>query len=322
MTPFFPTRTIGVSSFFLVRSTALNTSVKAATGPRAHGVRAVLAALMDLMRLSKPYGTFLLLIPSLWALVLAGHGKPPLMLVVVFTAGAFLMRSAGCVINDFADRRIDPLVARTKTRPLADGRLGTGTALATFGVLVGLSFLLIMQLNALTIWLSLGGLALAVLYPFTKRFVACPQAFLGAAFGWGTFMAWAAVTNTVGPTPALLFAATICWAIAYDTIYAIQDIEDDLRVGVKSSAILFGDMAWAWITLFLLATSLLIGMAGLREGLGAIFMASLAAVTGYFVYQGIRVRAGLSRDAAFALFKAHVPAGAVLLAGIWLDTLI
>ncbi len=300
----------------------MNASVNVTTGPRAHGLRAVLAAWMDLMRVAKPYGTFLLLFPSLWALVLAGNGRPPLALLVIFTAGAFLMRSAGCVINDIADRRIDPLVARTRTRPLADGRLGVGSALVAFGLLVALSFMLIAQLNTLTLWLSLGGLGLAVLYPFTKRFVSCPQAFLGAAFGWGAFMAWAAVTDSLSPTPALLFLATVCWAIAYDTIYAIQDIEDDLKVGVRSSAILFGERAWLWVTLFLLATGVLIGLAAYRQGLGAVFFTSLAAVIGYFMYQGGRVRAGLSRAEAFALFKAHVPVGAVLLAGMWADLLI
>jgi 4-hydroxybenzoate polyprenyltransferase len=299
----------------------LSSTVKAVPDPRAHGPRAVLAALLDLMRISKPYGTFLLLVPSLWALVLASEGHPPLVLLVIFTAGAFLMRSAGCVINDFADRRIDPLVERTKNRPLADGRLGIGSALFVFALLVGLSFLLIMHLNRLTIWLSAAGLGLAVLYPFTKRFVSCPQAFLGAAFGWGTFMAWAAVTNQVALTPALLFAATICWAIAYDTIYAIQDIEDDRKVGVKSSAILFGDHAWAWIIIFLMGTSLLLAWVGLRENLGGVFFTTLGGISAYFVYQGIRVRSGLTRSEAFNLFKAHVPVGLVLLSAMWTDLL-
>ncbi|MBI5136355.1 MAG: 4-hydroxybenzoate octaprenyltransferase [Nitrospirae bacterium] len=297
----------------------MSSTVKASDKPRAGGPLATAWAVADLMRLTRPHGTFLLLIPSLWALVLAGHGRPPLALVAVFVAGAFLMRSAGCAINDLADRRIDPLVERTRTRPLADGRLGAGAALFTFAVLVGVSGLLIMHLNRLTIILSAAGLGWAVLYPFTKRFVSCPQAFLGAAFGWGTFMAWAAVRDEMALTPALLFLATVCWAIAYDTLYAIQDMQDDIKVGIKSAAILFGSAAWAWVTGLLMATCALVGWAALREGAGAPFLAALAAVAGYFAYQGLRVRRGLDRPQAFALFKAHVPAGAALLAAMWLD---
>jgi len=322
LTPSGTDRNIVFSRIFPVRAAPLNRSAKTAPTPRAHGYKPIFAALLDLMRILKPYGTFLLLIPSLWAMVLAADGKPPLALLVIFVAGAFLMRSAGCVINDFADRRIDPLVARTKHRPLADGRLGVITALITFALLVGLSFLLIMHLNRLTIWLSLVGLSLAVLYPFTKRFVSCPQAFLGAAFGSGTFMAWAAVLNEVALTPALLFLATICWAIGYDTIYAIQDVEDDLKVGVKSSAILFGDKSWAWVTGVLTTTCLLLAWVGLREGLGAVFFSALAGIAAYFVYQGLQVRSGLDRIQAFNLFKAHVPAGLVLLTAMWADVLI
>jgi len=291
----------------------------AGTPGRARGVREVFWAVLDLMRVSRPHGTLLLLLPSLWTLVLAGAGRPPASVFVIFVLGAFLMRSAGCIINDVADRRIDPLVARTKGRPLASGRLGLGTAFATCAVLVGLSYLLIAHLSRLTILLAALGLFWAALYPFTKRVVAIPQAFLGIAFGWGTFVAWAAVRDEVAVTPAILFAATICWAIAYDTIYAIQDIDDDRSIGVKSSAILFGPAAWAWVTAFLMATCALLAVAGLREGLGAIYYATLAACAAYFVYQGVQVRAGLDRPGAFRLFKAHVWVGAVILLALWVD---
>ncbi len=299
-------------------------SVNATAGSpgRARGVREVLWAVLDLMRVSKPYGTLLLLLPSLWTLVLAGGGHPPAALFAIFVVGAFLMRSAGCIVNDMADRRIDPLVERTKARPLASGRLGLGTAFITCAVLVGLSYLLIAHLNRLTILLAALGLFWAALYPFTKRFVAVPQAFLGIAFGWGTFVAWAAVRDEVALTPAILFAATICWAIAYDTIYAIQDVDDDRAIGVKSSAILFGSAAWAWVTAFLIATCALLAWAGVREGLGAIYFAALALCAVYFVRQGLQVRAGLDRPGAFRLFKAHVGVGAFVLAAMWADLLV
>lgn len=291
----------------------------AGTPGRARGVREVLWAVLDLMRVSRPYGALLLLLPSLWALVLAGSGRPPLALLFIFVAGAFLMRSAGCVINDVADRRIDPRVARTRGRPLASGRLGLATALTTCVVLVGLSYLLIAHLNRLTILLAALGLGWAALYPFTKRFVAIPQAFLGIAFGWGTFVAWAAVRDELAVTPALLFAATICWAIAYDTIYAIQDVDDDRAIGVQSSALLFGRAAWAWVTAFLLAACGLLAAAGLREGRGPVLYVTLAVLAAYFVRQGIQVRAGLDRAGAFRLFKAHVWVGCAVLAALWLD---
>jgi len=293
--------------------------LQSTVGGRARGPREIAGAVLALMRVTSPWGTLLLLLPSLWTLVLAGAGHPPPALLAIFVVGAFLMRSAGCIVNDIADRRIDPLVERTKGRPLAAGRLGVGTALVVCAALVAAAFLLIAHLNRLTLLLSAAGLGWAVLYPFTKRVVAVPQAFLGIAFGWGTFMAWAAVRNEVALTPALVFAATICWAIAYDTIYAIQDIDDDRRIGVKSSAILFGDAAWAWIAGFLVATCGLLAAAALREGAGAPFLAVLAACGAYFIVQSLQVRRGLDRPAAFRLFKAHVGVGTVLLAALWLD---
>lgn len=297
----------------------MDVSLDATAGRRARGVREIAGAVLDLMRVRNPYGTFLLLLPSLWALVLAGGGHPPAALLAIFTAGAFLMRSAGCIVNDLADRRIDPLVDRTRNRPLAAGRIGPATAWAAFAVLVAASFLLIAHLNRLTILLAAAGLGWAVLYPFTKRFVAIPQAFLGIAFGWGTFMAWAAVRNEVALTPALLFAATICWAIGYDTVYALQDVDDDRRIGVKSSAILFGRRAWAWVGLFLAATCGLLALAALREGAGPVFLGALGACAAYFAYQVARVRRGLDRPGAWGLFKGHVWAGAWLLAALWID---
>lgn len=300
----------------------VNHSASAPAAPgRARVAWQTARAVLELMRIGRPHGTLLLLWPSLWSLALASGGRPDWKLVAIFTLGAFLMRSAGCVINDVADRRIDPLVERTRSRPLADGRLGVGTALVVFALLVGTSLLLILHLNRLTLWLSACGLGLAVLYPFTKRWVSLPQAFLGMAFGWGTFMAWAAVTGSVGLTPALLFAATIFWAIGYDTIYAIQDIDDDRKAGVKSSAILFGERAWLWIGTCFIATCLLLAAAGWREGLPGSTFAALGVILAGMLYQCARVRRGLSRPEAFRLFAAHVWVGAAVLAALLLGTL-
>ncbi|MDQ6987466.1 MAG: 4-hydroxybenzoate octaprenyltransferase [Mariprofundaceae bacterium] len=195
-----------------------------------------------LMRVDKPVGTYLVAWPMLWALWIAGNGHPDAANVLVFLAGAFLMRSAGCVINDFADRKIDAHVARTKARPLAAGEIPSKEALLLFVVLCLVAFVLVLTTNILTIFLSFGAVFLAALYPFMKRYTHWPQAFLGAAFGWSIPMAFAAQTGAVPMACWLLFAANICWVIAYDTMYAMVDRDDDLKIGVKSTAVLFG--AW------------------------------------------------------------------------------
>ncbi|MFQ5464411.1 MAG: UbiA family prenyltransferase, partial [Thermodesulfobacteriota bacterium] len=199
-----------------------------------------LTAISDLIRLPKQYGTLLLLWPTMWSLVIASGGRPSFRHLVVFTVGTFLMRSAGCAINDIADRNFDGFVERTRTRPLASGRLNVREALFVFAVLGLGAFVLVLQLNRLTIVLSFVGIALAAIYPFMKRVSHLPQAFLGAAFGWGAVMAWSAATGTVGGVAVLIFLANVFWSTAYDTIYALMDVEDDLKIGVKSTAILFG----------------------------------------------------------------------------------
>ncbi len=193
-----------------------------------------------LMRLDRPIGSLLLLWPTLWALWLAGDGQPPQATVVIFVIGVFLMRSAGCVINDYADREFDPHVARTRNRPLAAGRVSAREALVLFALLCLTAFALVVQLNRLTILLSVPAVLLAASYPFMKRFHHLPQIHLGAAFGWAIPMAFAAVTGTVPAVGWLLFLANIVWSVAYDTAYAMVDRDDDLKVGVKSTAILFG----------------------------------------------------------------------------------
>jgi 4-hydroxybenzoate polyprenyltransferase len=195
----------------------------------------------QLVRLDKPIGIYLLMWPTLWALAIAGEGAPNLWVLFVFTCGVVLMRSAGCAINDYADRHIDLHVARTRERPLTAGKISSKEALIVFALLSFLSFLLVLTLNRFTIYLSIVGVLLAVTYPFMKRMHYLPQVHLGAAFGWSVPMAYAAQTGAVDRITWLLYTATLLWTVAYDTMYAMVDREDDLKIGAKSTAILFGE---------------------------------------------------------------------------------
>ena len=194
-----------------------------------------------LARFDRPIGILILLWPTLWALWLAGNGKPDLLVFIVFVSGVVLMRAAGCVINDYADRDFDPHVERTKQRPIAAGRVKPKEALILFAVLAIAAFSLVLLMNRLTILLSFGGVFLAASYPFMKRYTQLPQAYLGIAFGWAVPMAFAAQTGGVPVVAWLMYLATALWALVYDTMYAMVDKEDDLKIGVKSTAILFGD---------------------------------------------------------------------------------
>jgi 4-hydroxybenzoate polyprenyltransferase len=195
----------------------------------------------ELIRLEKPIGIYLLLWPTLWALTIAGEGSPDGWILFVFIAGVFLMRSAGCAINDYADRKIDLYVERTKNRPLTSGRMTSHEALWVFGVLCLIAFALVLSLNAFTIALSIGGVLLTASYPFMKRYHYLPQVHLGAAFGWAVPMAFAAQIEAVPKQGWLLYVATIVWTTAYDTMYGMADREEDLKLGLKSTAILFGE---------------------------------------------------------------------------------
>ncbi|MDQ6955965.1 MAG: 4-hydroxybenzoate octaprenyltransferase [Mariprofundaceae bacterium] len=199
----------------------------------------------SLMRVDKPVGYYLLLWPTLWGMLAASHGQPTWLNIGVFVCGVILMRSAGCVINDYADRKFDPHVERTKLRPIAAGNISPKAALFGFFAMLLLAFLLVLQTSLLVIELAFVGAVLAVFYPFMKRYTYFPQAWLGMAFGWGAVMAWAAETGSVldSPVPWLLFAANICWSLSYDTAYALGDRSDDLKIGVKSTAIWFGERA-------------------------------------------------------------------------------
>lgn len=194
-----------------------------------------------LTRLNKPIGIFLLLWPTLWALWIAAEGVPDFGVLTVFVLGVVLMRSAGCVINDYADRKIDPKVSRTKDRPIASGKVSSDEALLLFFALCLSAFLLVLSMNTLTIVLSFGGVFLAALYPFMKRYTHMPQIVLGMAFGWAVPMAFAAQTNSIPKIAWLLYVVTVLWSVIYDTMYAMADREEDLKIGVKSTAILFAD---------------------------------------------------------------------------------
>ncbi|CAH9059339.1 4-hydroxybenzoate octaprenyltransferase [Pseudoalteromonas holothuriae] len=209
-----------------------------------------ISAYLRLMRTDRPIGTLLLLWPTYWALWLANSGVPPLGLLVIFSCGVFIMRSAGCVINDFADRKVDGAVKRTSQRPLATGEVKPGEALSLFGLLIICAFALVLMLNWQTIYLSVGALMLAACYPFMKRYTHLPQVVLGMAYSFSIPMAFMASTEEVPNYAWLLFTANVLWTIAYDTMYAMVDRDDDLKIGVKSTAILFGRYDRHWIAVF------------------------------------------------------------------------
>ena len=271
-----------------------------------------------LARVHQPIGSLLLLWPTLWALWIAGAGRPDAVVVLVFVAGVFVMRSAGCVMNDFADRRIDPHVRRTMDRPIASGRVGPREALALFAALCLVGFGLVLTLNWLAVKYSFAAVALAASYPFMKRWTYLPQVHLGVAFGWGIPMAFAALANTVPPLAWLLLTGVVAWAVAYDTMYAMVDREDDVKVGVKSTAILFGDADRFFVGLSQIAVLAVLVLAGRQAGLGVFHAAATALSALLFLYQQYLIR---DREPA-ACFKAFLNnnwVGAVVFAGIVAD---
>lgn len=282
-------------------------------------VKNKIGAALDLIRLMKQYGTLLLLMPTLWSLVVAAQGTPSVKLLMIFILGSFLMRSAGCVVNDIADRNFDGHVERTRTRPLPSGRLSVAEAAVIFGLLLIVASGLVLQLNRSAQLLSLGGIALAILYPFSKRITRLPQMVMGVAFGWGAVIAWVAVRDTVEPPMIMIFLANLFWATAYDTIYALMDREDDLRIGVKSSAILFGRHTWLAVGILFVLSSLFFVLLGLTAHLGAVYYLSIGAATGWFIVQTRAIRSPLDRQTAFSLFKSNVGVGLLVLLGLTLN---
>ena len=274
-----------------------------------------------LMRIDKPIGTLLLLWPTLWALWLAAEGWPPLHILVIFTIGTFLMRSAGCVINDYADRDFDGHVERTKNRPLATKSVSPREALLLAAGLSLLSFVLILPLDPLVIWLSVPALFLAASYPFTKRFFAIPQAYLGIAFGFGIPMGFAAVAGEVPAVAWLMLLANVFWAVAYDTEYAMVDRPDDLKIGIKTSAITFGRFDVVAVMLCYAAALGLLAVVGAMTGAGAAYYLGLAAAAGIAGYHYTLIRARERAD-CFKAFRHNNWLGAVVFAGIFVEQLL
>ena len=275
-------------------------------------------AYKQIMRLDKPIGTYLLLWPTLWALWLAAEGMPRLDLLLIFVAGVYLMRAAGCVINDFADRKVDGHVERTKQRPLATGAMSAKEALVLFFGLVIAAFILVLFTDTYTIKLSFVALLLASAYPFMKRYTHWPQLVLGMAFSWAIPMAFAAQTGTIPLIAWLTFIAAVLMTVAYDTYYAMVDRNDDVRIGVKSTAVLFGMWDRTIIVMLQLATLALMWWVGQLAQLGLFYYAGLAVMAGLFVYQFIITRER-DRDACFKAFLNNHWASLALWIGLVLD---
>ena len=277
-----------------------------------------LEAYKRLMRMDKPIGTFLLLWPTLWALWLASAGHPDWTVVAIFTLGTFLMRSAGCVMNDIADRNFDGHVQRTHLRPLVSGEVSVKEALTLAAGLSLLAFGLVLTLNGLTILLSLPALLLAITYPYTKRFFAFPQAYLGIAFGFGIPMAFAAVQSAVPSEAWLMLLANVCWSLAYDTEYAMVDRKDDLRIGIRSTAITFGRLDVAWIIGFYMLMLALMGYVGHVLNVAWPYYFGLMSALGvvFYHYQLIKNR---EEAKCFKAFLHNNWLGAILFFGILIN---
>lgn len=272
----------------------------------------------QLTRINRPIGAFLLLWPTLWALWIAAAGVPDLPVLLVFVLGVLLMRSAGCVINDYADRKVDPHVRRTRERPIAAGRVAPAEALRLFVVLCVAAFALVLLMNFLTVALSVVAVALAAVYPFMKRYTYLPQVVLGAAFGWAVPMAFAAQTGTLPQVAWVVFVANVLWATAYDTIYAMVDRDDDLRIGVKSTAILFGDMDRPMVALLQALVLFALVMVGQDQELGIWYYLGLAVAAAFAGYEQFLIR-DRSREGCFRAFLHNNWFGAAVFAGLALD---
>jgi 4-hydroxybenzoate polyprenyltransferase len=268
-----------------------------------------------LIRLDKPIGAALLLWPTLWALWLAARGLPPLDLLVIFVVGTLLMRSAGCAINDYADRNFDGRVERTRNRPLAAGEIRPGEALAVAGALSVAAFILVLFLNGLAIALSVVGLGIAALYPFTKRFFALPQAFLGVAFGFGIPMAYAAVQGRLPAECWALFAANIFYSFAYDTEYAMVDREDDARIGIHTSALTLGEWDVAAVMLSYLVMIVILGALGTALWLDWPYYVGLTGAAAMMAHHWFLIRSR-SREGCFKAFLRNNWIGAAVFAGL------
>ena len=277
-------------------------------------------ALLQLIRFDKPIGTLLLLWPALWALWLAAQGMPDYTLLAIFLAGAFLARSAGCIINDLADRNLDGAVARTNARPLVTGTITVREALALFVALMLLAFILVLFTNRLTVILSVGAVILASSYPFMKRYMQLPQLVLGAAFSWSIPMAFAAQSGALPPALWLLYLGNLLWTMAYDTAYAMVDREDDIKIGIKSTAILFGQYDRLMIAVLQVSSLICLYLAGQAFGLGLYYNASLVVSAALFGYQQYLIRER-KPDECFRAFLHNNWVGMVIFVGVALNYL-
>ena len=272
----------------------------------------------QLMRMHRPIGIYLLLWPTLWCLWIAAQGAPDLKLLVIFVLGTILMRAAGCCINDYADRSFDGHVKRTRERPLASGRIAPREALLTCMVLCVLSFVLVLFTNRLTLLMSVGGLALALVYPFMKRHTHLAQTVLGAAFSWGGMMAFTAQTGTLPVQAWLLYVANVLWTVVYDTEYAMVDRDDDIKLGLKSTAILFADADRVIIGMLQALFLLTMSLSAQHFALGWVFQLGLVVAAGMFVYQQQLIRTR-ERDGCFKAFLQNHQLGLVIFAATALD---
>ena len=266
---------------------------------------------LQLCRLNKPVGIFLLLWPTLWALFDAAKGLPNLKILAIFGAGVILMRSAGCVINDYADRNFDDKVNRTKHRPLSQKTILPSHAIQLFIALCLIAFNLVLQLNSLTISLSFIALLLAAIYPFIKRFSHLPQLVLGAAFSWSIPMSYGAILNDIPPQTWILFAANLCWTVAYDTQYAMIDKDDDLKIGIKSTAILFGKFDCHAIAILQFLTLTLLSWFGLHNDYSTIFYFGIALAFLHFAWQ-TKLISGREKTKCFQAFKSNNQVGLII----------
>ncbi len=279
-----------------------------------------LRSYIQLTRINRPIGIYLLLWPTYWALWIAAGGVPALDILLIFTLGVILMRSAGCVINDYADRDFDGHVTRTRDRPLPAGRIRPREALYLFVALCLIAFVLVLFTNAATVLLSLGGLALAAAYPFMKRYTHLPQVVLGAAFSWAVPMGFCAVTGSVPAEAWLIYAANLLWTVAYDTQYAMVDRDDDLKIGIKSTAILFGEADNLVIAILQGLALLSLALLGQQQGFGAAYFAGLLIAACLFAYQFYLTRER-QHERCFRAFLNNHWVGSVIFAGILLDFL-
>lgn len=271
-----------------------------------------------LARIDRPIGILLLLWPTLWALWIAADGTPNRSILIIFILGVFCMRAAGCVMNDIADRRLDPHVQRTRDRPIAGGKVTVREAMIVFLVLIGAAFLLVLQLDPMTIKLAFVGAALAVIYPFTKRYTYVPQLFLGAAFGWAIPMAFSAQAGELPPVAWLLYLTTVLWAVVYDTMYAMVDREDDIKMGMKSTAILFEDADRTIIGIIQAVVLISLALVGSRQDFGWIYFVGLFVASLFFIYQQYLIKDRI-RQRCFAAFLNNNWFGAVVFVGIVLN---